>query len=143
MMGTPTPANRVYALASWWLTYDPQWSVAAPIDPLPSQTSLLPEFSIVPRFPYRTATVHVASLRAPGGAFVREFRACFQNRVPIGGCAAVVNPGTETVPIPALEASYRRSLALGGGDILNGGQASWIAGTPQALAPGTAAVLAR
>ena len=30
MTGTPTLSNRLYALASWWLTYDPQWSVAAP-----------------------------------------------------------------------------------------------------------------
>ncbi|MEA2687708.1 MAG: hypothetical protein QOD51_315, partial [Candidatus Eremiobacteraeota bacterium] len=80
MMGTPTPPNRLYALASWWITYDPRWSVAAPIDPIPSQSAILPELDIVPRSPLRTATSQVAALRAGDGTYVREFGACYDAR---------------------------------------------------------------
>jgi len=143
MTGTPTAAKRLYALASWWMTYDPVWSIAAPIEAVPSQSSLLPEFSIVPRFPLRSAVVHVNALRTAGGAYAREFGACFQNRLLVGGCATVVNPTAKPVPMPALEAPYRRALVLTGGDVLHDGAAAWVAGIPSALAPGTAAVLAR
>jgi hypothetical protein len=143
MIGTPTPENRLYSLASWWLTYDPLWSVAAPIDAIPSQTSLLPEYSLVPRFPTRSAVAHVGALLTQTGAFAREFAGCYQNRTLIGGCAAIVNPSGRAVAVPHLEQTYHRSLVLTGGDVISGGALTWSPGIPSSLGPGSAAVLAR
>jgi hypothetical protein len=141
MTGAATLASRLYAVASWWVTYDPDWSVAAPIDVAP--VSLLPEFSIVPRFPTRTAVSHVAELRTATGAYVREFAGCYQNRVFIGGCATVVNPTSNTVAIPPLTGTYHRSLELRGADVTTDGVAIWNPGRPNVLGPGSAAVLVR
>ncbi|MDB5073652.1 MAG: hypothetical protein JWM87_4763 [Candidatus Eremiobacteraeota bacterium] len=142
MTATPTVPKRMYAVASFWISYDPQWSLAVPVEAVPGQTSILPEFNIVPRFPLRTAVTHVSALRIDGGAFAREFGACFQGRRFIGACASVVNPSASTVPMPPLAASYRRTLVLSDGDAFHG-SASWAPGVPAALAPGTAAILVR
>ncbi len=142
MLGAPTPENRVYALASWWLTYDARWSVAAPIDPVPSQSALLPEYGIVPASPVRTA-LRVRDLRAESGAYVREFAGCYEHRTFVGGCAAIVNPAQQAVAFPRLAGRYRRTLALTGGDVMHGGAATWNPGLPHMLEPGSAAVVAR
>jgi len=143
MTGTPTAENRLYALASWWLTYDPQWSVAAPTDAIPSQTSLMPEYSLVPRFPTRTAVSHVTALQTETGAFAREFAGCYQNRALIGECAAIVNPRLNVVAMPQLAQRYHRSLVLTGGDVISGGALTWSPGIPAVLAPASAALLVR
>jgi len=142
MMGTPTPENRLYALASWWTTYDSQWSVAASIDPVPGQSALLPEFDIVPASPIRTVA-RVRDLRSETGAYVREFAACYQNGRPIGACAAIVNPSGSPVAMPQLPMRYGRTLALDGGDILHGGRAVWNAGVPSRVNGEAAVILAR
>jgi hypothetical protein len=142
MMGTPTPQTRVYALASWWLTYDPEWSVAGPIDAIPDQSALLPEIELVPGGPLRTAR-RIRELRDPSGAYVREFRGCFQRGEPIGGCAALVNPSAREVPVPPVAARYSRALVLGNDDLPHGGRAAWAAPPPRSIAPGSAVILAR
>jgi len=142
MLGTPRPETRVYALASWWLTYDPQWSVAAPIDPVPHETALLPEYSIVPASP-RTTARDVRELRSASGAFVREFRACYQDGRLAGACAAVVNPTAHEVAMPRLGTPYARSLLLNADDVLHGGRATWVRGVAATIAPASAAVLAQ
>ena len=143
VLGPPTPATRMYALASWWLTFDPQWSVIGPITPVPGQSALLPEFSIFPANPLRTAAATVLSLRSAGGAYVREFRACYQDGRSIGGCAAVVNPTAHETVLPPLETSYARRLALTHDDLLHGGRAEWQVGIPRSVAATSAVILAR
>jgi hypothetical protein len=141
MDGRPTNASRLYALASWWLSYDPQYSVAAPIQPA-VKSSLLPEFNIVPRFPSRTIVANIAELRDAGGAFVREFGGCYEERIFVGRCATVVNPTNGPVAVPRLSMAYRRMLQLRGADMLAGGVTAWVPGRPPAaLAPKTAVVL--
>jgi hypothetical protein len=124
MNGTPAAAARLYALASWWLTYDPLYSVAAPIAPASDGTTIFPEFAIVPMQPRQTARGGIAGL-ARGGVYVREFASCYQAGVSIGRCAAIVNPSSRAVAIPALGAPYTRRLALEGGGMLAGGRATW------------------
>jgi hypothetical protein len=140
MMGAPTPANRTYALASWWLTYDPRWSVAAPIDPVPGAVALLPEFAIVPGAPLRSATRSVDELR-DGSVYGREFAACTQDGAPIGGCAAVVNPSAGDVPLPRLRGRYASVLVLDPRDAISGGTASWRRGPPSEVSAGNALIL--
>ncbi|HEY0615374.1 MAG TPA: hypothetical protein VGC96_12060, partial [Candidatus Elarobacter sp.] len=140
MDGKPTAASRLYALASWWLLYDPQWTVAAPIQHA-SKSSLLPEFSIVPRFPTRTALSHIDELRMPSGAYAREFGGCYDQRIYLGKCAAVVNPTSLPVAMPQLDGFYRRALDLRGEDVLAGGTAGWVTRTPPAALPPMSAII--
>ncbi len=141
MLGTPKPDARLYALASWWLTYDAQWSVAAPIDPVPNESALLPEYTIAPAYP-RATVRDVRELRSPSGAYVREFRGCYEDGRLVGACAAVVNPTAHDVALPSLSARYTRSLQLNADDVLHGGRASWVEGVPARIAPASAAILA-
>lgn len=143
MMGRPTPETRMYALASWWMTYDPRWSVAAPIDPIPSRSALLPELDLVPRLPLRSPSEHVAVLRTSAGAYVREFAACYDAGAPRGPCAAVVNPTVREMPLPPLSLRYGHALSLEDADVLSGGRARWTGAIPTALAPRSALLLGR
>ncbi|HEX3550203.1 MAG TPA: hypothetical protein VHT53_07510 [Candidatus Elarobacter sp.] len=143
MYATPTPANRVYEMASWWMTYDPQYSVAAPYTsfPLSDGYTVVPEFDIVPRQPLQTASSDISSLRSANGAYVREFASCYQWAVPIGGCAAVVNPTNATVTLPALRQQYAHALVLDDASEYTGGKANWTGTIPATLAPNAAVVL--
>ncbi|HEY4439929.1 MAG TPA: hypothetical protein VGN14_05705 [Candidatus Elarobacter sp.] len=140
MQGTTTPANRVYALASWWLTYDARWSVAAPIDPVSGGTAILPEFGIVPGAPLRTASRSIDLLRE-GAIYAREFGACTQDGSPIGPCAAIVNAGNGDAPVPPLHRRYASVLVLDGRDAISGGTASWRRGPPSEVSAGNALIL--
>jgi hypothetical protein len=135
-----TPANRVYFLASWWLTYNEAYSIAAPQGTMSDGFTVRAEFDIVPRQPRTTASADIAALRA-GGAYVREFAACYQAGAAIGPCAAVVNPGTGTVALPALAGRYTSSLVLDDKSAYTGGKAAWSGQVPAQLAPVSAVVL--
>lgn len=124
MNGNPTGDARLYVLGSWWLTYDPRYSVAAPIAPAADGTTIFPEFDIVPTQPRKTARDSIAQL-ARAGVYIREFGSCFQAGVAIGRCATIVNPSSRAVRVPALDASYSRVLVLTGGSVLAGGRADW------------------
>ena len=143
MMGRPTPATRAYALASWWMTYDPRWSVAAPIDPIPSRSALLPEFDLVPRLPLRSASEHVSVLRTGAGAYVREFAACYDAGAPRGPCAAIVNPTVREMPLPRLAQRYGHALVLDDADVISGGRAHWTGTIPATITPQSAILLGR
>lgn len=125
MNGPPAAGNRLYALASWWLTYDPRYSVAAPISPAPDGNAVFPEYAIVPSVPKESAAG--GSIRAlyRDGVYVREFERCYQDAQPIGGCAAIVNPGTSRQSIPALSGRYTRMLILSDASVVAGGRAVW------------------
>jgi hypothetical protein len=143
MMGRPTPATRAYALASWWITYDPRWSVAAPIDPIAGRSALLPELDLVPRLPLRSAAEHVSVLRTGAGAYVREFAACYDAGVRGGPCAAVVNPTVREIPLPQFAQRYGHALVLDDADVLSGGRARWTGPVPASLTPQSAILLGR
>jgi hypothetical protein len=125
MNGAPTPAARLYALASWWLTYDPDYSVAAPIAPAADGNAVFPEFDIVPSRPRTSAGSSISQL-ARGGVYIREFALCYQAGVPLGPCAAVVNPSATVRSIPPLGIRYSRALVLGAASSASGGRAAWI-----------------
>jgi hypothetical protein len=140
MYGRPTPATRLYGLASWWTTYDPRWSVIAPVDPIPGRSAVLPELEIVPRAPVRDPGLHVAALRAENGTYVREFGACYQVGRPIGPCAAVVNPTHAPARVPQLYLRYHHALAVDDLDA-PAGHARFTAPVPETLGPLSGAIL--
>lgn len=145
--GGNTVGDRLYALASWWLTYDPNYSVAFPNFTTPDTAGgapsvLFAEYGIVPEQPLKTATSSVASLQAAGGAYYREFAACYQNGTLIGHCAAVVNPSqSATVSMPSLSQSYANSLTLDTHSLYNGGEAVWTGSIPSSLPAETGVIL--
>jgi len=125
MNGPPSASNRLFALASWWLTYDPKYSVAAPIAPGPDGNAVFPEYAIVPTAPQASAGGGRIDALYRGGVYVREFGQCFQDGRSIGACATVVNPGTSAREVPALSRRYTRMLTLGDASTVSGGRAVW------------------
>ena len=142
MTASATAANRIYELATWWLTYTEPYSVAMPAAPLADGLTVVPEFDIVPRQPLATATSDIAALRSSGGAYVREFAACYQGGTSIGPCAAVVNPSASSVAMPALTGHYTSALAVDDRSSYAGGTASWTGAVPAQL-PSLGAVVLR
>jgi len=136
-------AERVYWLASWWLTYDPQYSVAVEVFESPGDIYAFPEMQLVPTDPVKSAGTDIDRLRASGGAYVREFRACYDRRTPIGACAAVVNPSSSSsAPVGTLALHYSRTLELDQNNLYDGGRILWVYGVPTSLGPSQAAVIA-
>jgi hypothetical protein len=134
-------ALRTYWLASWWLTYDPTYSVALEImSSNPNPVYVFAEESIVPTNPLQTATT-VASLKTSTGAYARQFGTCYYNKVSWGACAAIVNPTSSTVSMPSIASAYHHSLALDNNNLYTGGGASRSATVPASLAPGQAVIL--
>jgi hypothetical protein len=125
MNGPPAAANRLYALASWWLTYDPTYSVAAPIAPASDGNAVFAEYAIVPSVPQASAADGRIRSLYRGGVYVREFEHCYQDGRTIGGCATLVNPGTSQRSIPPLSRRYTRILTLNDASVVSGGRATW------------------
>jgi hypothetical protein len=125
MNGPPIAPNRLYALASWWLTYDPSYSVAAPIAPAADGNAVFAEFEIVPTKPRASArSGRIRTLRR-GGVYSREFEECFQDGRAIGACAAIVNPASSPRSLPLLSKRYSQTLVLTDASVVSGGRAQW------------------
>jgi hypothetical protein len=133
---------RLYFAGSWWLTYDPTYSVAFPNFASMHDLFVFPEYDIVPTQPLQSPSSNVTELKSASGVYVREFAQCYQRTVPIGACAAFVNPTASTLPLPARAASYPRSLVLDQNNSFDGGRATWTANAAQRLAPFSAIIVA-
>ncbi|MBV8602777.1 MAG: hypothetical protein JO359_14515 [Candidatus Eremiobacteraeota bacterium] len=140
-------AFRLYNMASWWMTYDPNYSVMGRVMDLNNNSgdprTLAPEDAIVPRNPTVSPTTDVSVLYKGNSVYAREFGQCYQNGSPIGPCAAVVNTSTQWYQsMPSLSNSYSRSLAISGGDITSGGgRASFSGSVPSGLNPTSGVIL--
>jgi hypothetical protein len=147
--GNPDPiGDRLYALSSWWLTYDPNYSVAFPNFTAPDNaggyaSENFAEYDIVPTGPLSTASNDdITTLQSSTGAYVREFSACYQGGQAIGPCAAVVNPHYgRTVSMPPLQQQYSHSLVLTNASEYNGGTASFTGSIPTSLGQMTGVIL--
>ena len=142
MMGAVTPAARLYDLASWWTTYDANYSIAAPVNLGPDGYAIYPEFDIVPTQPKSTANLDISVLRNGNGAYVREFSACYQNGAGIGPCATIVNTTGAPLAMPALS-GYGRTLNLDSNGSYTGGKAWWSAGVASSIAASSGVILSR
>jgi hypothetical protein len=134
-------AQRIYWLASWWLTYDPNYSVA--LELMASDANPVYVFAeelLVPTSPLQTTST-IATLQTGTGAYARQFAACYYDKAAWGACAAIVNPTSGTVAMPSLASTYHHSLVLDNNNLYAGGQASLSTSVPASLAPGQAVVL--
>jgi hypothetical protein len=134
-------ALRIYWLASWWLTYDPVYSVAGElITSTANPVYVFPEELLVPLNPVQTATT-VSTLQTSTGAYARQFNACYYNKNWWGACAAIVNPTSSTVAMPSLTSAYHHSVVLDMNNLYTGGTVSLSTTVPSTLASGQAVIL--
>lgn len=137
--GSQSIPQRMFAYASFLLTYDPQYSLfQESFKSDPSTFKVFPETGFVPLGP-ATKPQSIADLQAPGGAYVQSYAWCYYRKKPLGSCEIVVNPGHGTVEVP--DEGYRHSAVLRGGGVLDGGSMSFDGPRLDDLAPGTAAIL--
>jgi hypothetical protein len=131
-------AIRTYAYASFLLTYDPSYAMFQEALSTSSGFPVMPETQLVALRPLTTAA-SVSGYQAAGGAYFREFGACYYAGNFVGNCAVAVNPSANSEPVPTT--SYSHSLALSGAGVLDGGTASFLGAAVTQLAPGSAAIL--
>lgn len=131
MLRSTTPAAdaidaRIYAYASFLLSYDRFTSIYWTYFKTPSRFHVLPETQLVAASPLRATPDVIGTLQWPGGAFVRQYQHCYLTGRAVGPCAAVVNPDTGTShPFPPeLREKYHHRLNLSGGGVLDGGSIS-------------------
>ncbi len=108
MYATPTPANRIYDMASWWMTYDPKLSVAAPYtsQPLSDGYTVVPEFDVVPT---RPLTTRVDRHLGAGGAR-RRVRARVRRMLSVRFADRAVRRRREPARQPRRDARADRAL---------------------------------
>ncbi|HYK65222.1 MAG TPA: hypothetical protein VEY94_09760 [Patescibacteria group bacterium] len=133
-------ALRNYWLSSWWLTYDPTYSVAGELMTSPGDVYVFAEQELVPTSPLQTATSAVSQLKRSNGVYAREFATCYLKGVSIGACAAVVNPTSSTLSIPALSKAYHRRLVLDDNNLYDAGNVYIYSGLPT-LGPDTGQII--
>lgn len=133
--------QRLFAYASFLLTYDPAYSVFQESFSTPSTFKVMPETQFVPLAPV-VAPASVEQLQSSGGAYVREYRYCYYRGAPVGACEIAVNPGGGSVPVPNA-GSYRHSMVIAGEGVLDGGSVRFDGGVPSQLDAQSAAILVR
>lgn len=132
-------ALRTYVYASFILSYDPQYTMLEEAFRTPSGFPIMPEAGLVPENPLTTAG-SVGGYQQPGGAYMREFGACYYRGGFVNRCAVVVNPSpTMTVPVPTT--SYAHSMTVSGSGVLDGGSIAFDGPQVSQLAPASAVVL--
>lgn len=129
---------RKYIYATFLLTYSPQYSMYQVAFKTNSGFPIMPETGVVPMNPVTTAST-VSGYYRPGGAYMREFGACYYLAVYKSKCAVVVNPGSTTVTVPTT--AYAHSLNLVGSGVLDGGYVTFTGGRVSSLPSGTGAIL--
>lgn len=114
---------RLYDLASFLLTYNPQTSVLWEEYATPSNLHVNPETGLVPLDPKVPTPGNISALQQPGGSYGREYQQCYLRGQFVGACAVVVNPsGTGSVVFPYPQ--YTHTLLLSGAGVLDGGTVS-------------------
>lgn len=111
---------RIYAYASFMLSYSPSTSVYWTFFKTPSGLHVMPESELVALSPMVPAPATIAGLKQSGGTYARQYQDCYIWGVAVGACAAVVNSDTgASHPFPF--AQYTHTLVLTGAGVLDGG----------------------
>jgi len=139
--GSTQTDARLYAIASFLLTYSPQnsmyWSEFATSTGL----HVFPEQQLVPLDPLVPAPSDVSTLLTSTGNYAREYAHCYIAGQFVSRCAIVVNPdsgASHTFPLP----QYQHTLVLSGSGVLESGTLSTNGPPPpMSLAPGSAAIV--
>lgn len=132
---------RLFAYASFLLTYSPSSSVIWEEYATPSGFHVEPESGLVALQPLQATPATVSSLQTSGGTYARQYAQCYFRGTFVGACAVVVNPDPlYSHPFPL--SGYTRSLTLTGGGVLDGGTVSTNGpAPPSTLGPEEAAIV--
>ena len=132
--------SRIYAYASFLMSYDPGTSVYRAEYATASGLHVYPEMGLVALQPAVANPATVATLEQAGGTYARQFGACYLYGTAVGPCAAVVNPD-QSVARPFPFSKYHHTLALAGNGSLDGGTAAITgAAPPSSMAADTAVI---
>jgi hypothetical protein len=135
------PFRRIYDYASFLLTYKLTHSVLWETYQTRSNFHVLPESGLVALEPRTPEPTDISQLDQ-GGAYVREYRACYYRGSLIGPCASVVNPSSSgDVPNPIFR-KYHHTLTLQGGGVVEGGTATFSGASPPENVPAAGAFIA-
>jgi hypothetical protein len=134
-------ASRIYALASFLMTYNPTYSIFREGYATPSGLHVMPESQLVPMQPVVAQPSNVSTLDE-SYVYVREYHACYYDGKLVGQCAMVVNNDTAPHPTPALALTYHHTLTLSGEGILDGGSVGFAGAAPPASVPALSAFIA-
>jgi hypothetical protein len=132
--------QRLFAYASFLLTYDPNYSVfqesfASP----PSTFKVMPETGFVPLSP-ASVPGSISALKSSTGTYVQKYGACYYRGSLVGRCEIVVNPdASHSFSVPST--TFHHAAALSGEGVLDGGTMKFGAKKPTSLGPMTAAIL--
>ena len=131
---------RIYALASFLLTYNPTTSILWEEFSTPSGFHVEPESKLVALQPKIATPSSITGLKLSGGTYGREYEQCTLGGSSVGSCAVVVNSDSASHPFPY--SSYHHTLVLSGGGILDGGTVSSGGGAPPSTMAAKTAVIA-
>src|SRR4029077_20331987 len=109
-----------------------------------SGLTVYPEVQLVAKQPLIGGPSSVMQLQQSGGAFGRQYRACYFAGNYVGPCAVAVNSnqaGPPPVPFP-WASTYHHTLVLSGGGVLDGGTANANGPAPPSSMPSGTAVIA-
>jgi hypothetical protein len=141
-------AQRKVALAIAWLAYKDGHTVIFPnFEDATDNLAVWPEDLVYPGAPVQSMQWSANDIMVSGSVYRREFRQCFNDREPIGACAAIVNASSSTVTVAKswLTQTYSHQITPEGGDVLNGGTLSLTSTTftpnVTTIAPGQAILL--
>jgi hypothetical protein len=122
---------RTYNLASFLLTYDPATSIFMEVFSTPSRFHVEPESQLVPLYPVVPTPSRVSSLQVAGGAYGREYNACYYAGTFVGRCAVAVNPSSFNTHHFPFGGKYSHTLVF----VLDGGTATTNGPPPPAQLP--------
>jgi len=133
-------ALRLYVIASFLMTYDPDTSILDELFLPASGFPVFPESQIVALDPLAPEPAQISDLLV-GGVYVRQYASCSVKGNPVGACAMVVNPSvTATYPFP-LPDVYAGSLKLIGGGVLEStARVKLESGVPESVGPRSAVI---
>jgi hypothetical protein len=132
---------RIYAYASFMLTYNPATSVYWTYFATSSRLHVMPESELVALSPTAPAPLTVTGLKQSGGTYARQYQECYIWGVAVGACAAVVNSDTgASHPFPFTQ--YNHTLVLSGAGVLDGGTISTDGPAPPSSVGPVEAVIA-
>ena len=130
---------RLYAYASFLLSYDPTRDILWEMGGTPSGFHVFPESTLVALQPKTPEPSDVSALQLTGGAYGREYGACYIAGAFVGPCAVAINPSSAPVAFPYVQ--YQHSVVLSGADVLEGGTISTTGAAPTTLGATEAAIV--
>ena len=134
-------AARIYAYASFLLTYNPTTDVLWEDFATTDGFQVFPEEELVALDPVAATPSSIAGLVQPGGAYGRLYDKCYVKGAFVGPCGIAVNSSTGTsTPFPYPQ--FTHTLTVSGYDVLGGGTLSTQGAAPPATLSPLQAVIA-